>query len=250
MPKVVGNRRFEPPPLIGVVLAAVGMSACAWLGVWQLHRAEDKRALIASFDAGTAAVAAGGSNNLSAWPRYQSVELSGTYDPQHQILLDNMPSSRGQPGYHVLTPLQRDNGEWLLVDRGWVAGGRTRQQLPEVRVSGELRTLRGRLDDLPQPGLRLSSATITQVPSRWPVVLNFPRHADVTAVLGRAVSSRILLLDPAQPDGYERVWQARFRVTPERHLAYAIQWFALVIAILATVLVVSFKKQVEPTDAG
>ena len=243
MRKVVG--RF-----IGVGLAAFGMSACAWLGMWQLDRAEEKRALIAAFDAGAATVATADDSNLGAWPRYQSLELSGSYDPRHQILLDNMPSSRGQPGYHVLTALQRNNGEWLLVDRGWLPAGATRQQLPDVRVGAEPRKLRGRLDDLPQPGLRLSSsATANQGGDAWPRVLNFPRQTDLSAVLGRDVASRILLLDPAAPDGYERVWKARFRVGPERHLAYAIQWFALLAAIFATLLVVSFKK-VTSNDVG
>lgn len=250
MLKVVGNRRFEAPPLIGVLLAVAGMSACAWLGVWQLDRAEQKRALIAAFETGAASVAAAGESDLGAWPRYQSVELSGSYDPQHQILLDNMPSSHGQPGYHVLTALRRQNGEWLLVDRGWIAGGPTREQLPDVAVGGEPRTLRGRLDELPQPGLRLNSVAAAPDAGRWPRVMNFPRQSDVMAVLGRPVASRILLLDPAQPDGYERVWQARFRVTPERHLAYAIQWFALLTAILITVVVVSFKKQVVTSNVG
>jgi surfeit locus 1 family protein len=237
---VLRNWRFLAAAA-GLVLAAAGMAVCAWLGMWQLDRAEEKRALIASFDAGSAPVPVTEGVSLDALPRYQSIELSGSYDPQHQILLDNMPSSRGQPGYHVLTTLQRDNGEWLLIDRGWVPGGRTREQLPDVHVAGGPRTLQGRLDELPQPGIRLGSASAT-VHGNWPRVLHFPLHEELQAVLGRKLARRILLLDPAQPDGYERLWRARFRVSPERHLAYAIQWFALLAAILVTVVVVNFRK--------
>jgi surfeit locus 1 family protein len=248
---VVGNRRFEPAYFPGGVLALLGMALCGRLGMWQLDRAEDKRTLIAAFDSGSTQVMAIGDGKLQALPRYQSIEVSGRYDPERQVLLDNMPSARGQPGYRVLTPLQRDGGEWVLVDRGWVAGGRTRQQLPDVTVGAGPRIIRGRLDDLPRPGIRLQAAASAGDPAagKWPRVLNFPEHAELTTVLGRSLAQRILLLDPSQPDGYERTWRARFRVGPERHLAYAVQWFALLAAILVTFLVVSFKK-VVPADAG
>jgi len=250
VPTVVANRRFHPPAFPVAVLALLGMAGFAWLGMWQLDRAEKKRALIAAFDTGSVQVIATGNRNLHELLRYQTIELSGRYDPQRQILLDNMPSSRGQPGYHVLTALQRDNGDWLLVDRGWVPVGQTRQQLPNVQVDDGPRTIRGRLDDLPQPGIRLASAASDDPPPEtWPRVLNFPLHAELTAALGRQLAQRIVLLDASQPDGYERIWRARFTVSPERHLAYAVTWFALLATILITVVTVSFKK-VAPTDAG
>ena len=51
-----------------------------------------------------------------------------------QVLLDNMPSATGVAGYRVLTPWRLEAGQWLLVDRGWIAMGATREQLPDVRV--------------------------------------------------------------------------------------------------------------------
>ena len=238
---VVANRHFQPS-VLAVVLTLLGVSGGVWLGIWQINRAGEKRDLITSFEQGAQNAVAVGQGGLQDLPRYQTVELSGHYDPQQQVLLDNMPSTRGQPGYHVLTPLQRDNGEWLMVDRGWVAAGATREQLPDVSVSADARTLRGRLDDLPEPGIRLGSAPQSTA-QQWPRVLNYPRQQDLVTVLGRQVAARILLLDPAQPDGYERVWRARFRFGPERHLGYAVTWFGLAAAIAITFVVVSLKQQ-------
>jgi surfeit locus 1 family protein len=249
---LVGNRRFKPS-IVGIVLTVIGIAGCFRLGVWQLDRAEEKRALMTAFASG-AERAVRATGELGGLPRYQSIELTGRYDSQRQILLDNMPSARSRPGYHVLTPLQRESGDWVLVNRGWVPAGKTRAQLPDVRVDERLRIVRGQLDELPRPGIRLGSADANlraaqSAVGSWPKVLNFPRQEELAAVLNRPVASSLVLLDPSQTEGYERVWQARFAFGPERHLAYAVQWFALLAAILVTFVVVSSRK-VAKNDVG
>jgi surfeit locus 1 family protein len=246
---VVGNRRFKPT-LFAAVLALLGIAGCLRLGLWQLERADQKRALLSAFAGGSERAVVAGSD-LGKLPRYQSIELTGRYDTRQQVLLDNMPSARGQPGYHVLTPLQRESGDWVLVDRGWVAAGATRAQLPNVEVDGRVRIVRGQLDELPRPGIRLGGAgsSTTTTATSWPRVLNFPRHEELTALLGRPLAQRLVLLDASQRDGYERLWQARFGFGPERHLAYAVQWFALLAAIAITFVVMSLKKVADP-DVG
>ena len=75
----------------------------------------------------------------------------------------------------------------------------------------------------------------------WPRVLNFPRQADLEAVLGAPVEARILLLDPDLPDGYERAWRPALGFGPERHLGYAIQWFAFAVVLLVIFVALSFE---------
>jgi surfeit locus 1 family protein len=153
-----------------------------------------------------------------------------------------MPSSTGKPGYRVLTPLRRGAaGRILLVDRGWVPLGATRQQTPTVAVDAGPRTVTGRLDVLPVPGLRVGNA---QAPGEtgWPRVLNFPTQADVEAALGQPVESRILLLDASSPDGYQRNWRPSVGFPSERHLGYAIQWFALAVTLIVIFVALSLEK--------
>ena len=97
-----------------------------------------------------------------------------------------MPSARtGRPGFRVLTPLQRSDGMgWVLVDRGWVPLGATREQLPDVSVGIGEREVSGRLDRLPIPGVRIGPAAAPGA-SGWPRVLNFPIEADVKLRSGR-----------------------------------------------------------------
>jgi surfeit locus 1 family protein len=68
-------------------------------------------------------------------------------------------------------------------------------------------------------------------------VLLFPTEADVESVLDTDVESRILLLDAGVPDGFERRWRPALGFGPERHLGYALQWFAF--ALLTVVLFIA-----------
>jgi surfeit locus 1 family protein len=54
----------------------------------------------------------------------------------------------------------------------------------------------------------------------------------------------LLLLDAGAPDGFEREWRPAMRFGPERHLGYAIQWFALALAL--TVIFVALSLQRTP----
>lgn len=230
------SRRFAPS-LLGTLLALVGIASVAHLGVWQLNRADEKRALLEQMSAGAATIRPL-QTAAEDLPRYQTVRATGRYDASHQILLDNMPAPRGMPGYRVLTPFELRGGGWVLVDRGWLPFGASRTTLPNVDVGAEERTIVGRIDDLPRPGLRLQSQPGG---SGWPRVMNFPERAEIERALDRTVAARIIRLDPAQRDGFERTFAPRADFGPGRHIAYAVQWFALGAAMLVVYLLLSLK---------
>jgi surfeit locus 1 family protein len=229
----IGNRLFAPPAW-GAAIAALGLATFVSLGSWQLGRAREKQALADAFTAGGQQTVDAAGLRFDGLDRYQRVRLRGSYDAARQILLDNMPSASGRPGYRVLTPLARTDGRgWVLVDRGWVPLGATREALPDVAVGTQEREVSGILDVLPIPGLRVGPAAAPDA-AGWPRVLLFPTEADVESALDVDVEPRIILLDAGQPDGFERQWRPSLGFGPERHLGYAIQWFAfaLVTAVL------------------
>jgi surfeit locus 1 family protein len=183
--------------------------------------------------------------NADSLPRYQRGQVTGRYDPSHQFLLDNMPSHTGQPGYRVLTPLETAAG-WLLVDRGWLPIGSTRTQLPDITVTDGERTITGTIDVLPRAGLELDVPPVA-ANAPWPRVLSFPKQDALEQQLGRKLISGLLLLDASHPDGYERVWEAHLGFKPERHIGYAVQWFALAAAAVIIFIVISFRTK-KATD--
>jgi surfeit locus 1 family protein len=236
------HRRFKPS-LFGTVLVVAGVALGVRLGLWQIDRAAEKNALIAQYEQGQATVVELSTANIGTLPRYQRVHFSGRYDARHQILLDNMPA-QGQPmpGFRVLTPLELTGDGWVLVDRGWVPMKAVRTDLPALEIAEEVREITGRVDELPEPGMRLGNQTTSDSAANWPLVLNYPRKSDLERVLGRPLPARIVRLDAAQPDGYERNWNPSQSFGSQRHIGYAVQWFAMAAAMVVVYLVVSFKR--------
>jgi surfeit locus 1 family protein len=241
VPLRIAHRRFAPS-LFATLLTLVGIVAFVRLGMWQMHRADEKRALEAHYVAGTQSTVELSAANAGTLPAFQHVHVAGHYDPAHQILLDNMPSQHGQPGYRVVTPFRSVRGEWLLVDRGWIAPGATRNDLPDVSFDAKIEEVSGRFDALPRAGIALASPPATP-DAPWPRVMNFPQHAALEQALDRPILPGLILLDPDQPSGFERVWQAHFNFGPQRHIAYAVQWFAFAAVAFIIYLIVSFRRE-------
>jgi len=235
----LAHRRFAPA-LHWTLLAALGVALFVSLGRWQLHRAEEKRALFAGFAAGSAA-AVMLPENFRPIERYRRVTASGRYDSSRQFLLDNMTRD-GVPGFHVLTPLVQYDSRVVLVDRGFVPLTGSRSDLPDLRVGEGQRTVTGRADNLPQAAVTLAAAAATG----WPRIISFPRMPEVAEALSAQVYPQVVLLDADQPEGYLRDWRPP-GMAPDRHVAYAVQWFGLAATVLVTWVVLSFKARESAT---
>ena len=226
----VGSRMFAPS-LWATLLTAALLVAFLSLGRWQLHRAAEKRALFDAFAAGTGSTldVDSGSGELA---RYQHIRLNGRFDPAAQVLIDNMFSAGGQAGYYVITPFRSTSGEWWLVNRGWVPMGTDRKVLPPIPADTAERSIRGRADHLPRPGIKLGTPPPLMPP--FPIRASYPSVAELHSVIGpRSWSDRaeVILLDAPERDGFARSWAAP-GLPPMRHIAYAVQWFGLAAALL------------------
>jgi surfeit locus 1 family protein len=238
----VGSRIFAPR-LLTTLLALVLIALLISLGRWQLRRADEKRVLFDSFAAGTEATRQIdlGTPRL---PRYQHIEASGHYDQARQILIDNMVNA-DRAGYFVITPFALMDGGWVLVNRGWVPLGASRAVLPTIPVAGDTRRLRGRADNLPSAGIQLGTRAMLAPP--YPVVAAFPNHAELVRLLGESSWTKatdLVLLDPAEPDGYVRNW-APPGFPPMRHLGYAVQWFALALTLFVLYVVTNLRRDAD-----
>ena len=243
----LGSRLFSPRPFTSL-LAIVLIGLLVSLGRWQLRRAHEKQLLYDAFEQGADAT-----RSIDAatprLPRYQHVEARGAYDGARQVLIDNMTDAHGHAGYFVITPFALAGGGWLLVNRGWVPVGSSRSRLPAVPVAGDVRTVRGRADRLPTPGIQLGQRP--ELRSPFPVVASFPSREEIAGLLGEpawAPAADSVLLDPGQPDGYVREWQPP-GFPPLRNIAYAVQWFGLALA-LAVIYLVTNVRRATPRKAA
>jgi surfeit locus 1 family protein len=231
-----GRWRFAPraPATVATVAAVI---AFVTLGCWQLDRGAEKRALAADFQSAGPAIELPPAG--AALPRYQRVVARGSYDTGHQFLLDNRIRA-GAAGVEVLTPLLLGDGSAVLVNRGWLPFGADRARLPDVAVGTDPRRVTGRFSELPRAPVELAAPPAT----RWPRLVNYPQDEELAAMLGRELRPGMILLDPGEPDGYVRDWQLT-GTTAERHLGYAVQWFALAATAAAIWLALSLRRDGE-----
>jgi surfeit locus 1 family protein len=229
------GRNFRPgfiPTLAMLPLLALLL----WLGQWQWDRAAEKQTLLDRW-AGQALLApvalpTAPDGNTTATAQFLRVFASGAYLPDSQVLLDNQTHG-GKAGYRVLTPLLLADGSALMVDRGWVAlPGNARDRLPNVAISSANRRVQGRLDHFRQAALRESTGPLLAVRDNRPRVMNYPDGAAVSAAIGRPVYPLVLLLEGTEPDGFVREDAPTLSFGPERHVGYAIQWWALAVTLV------------------
>ena len=229
-------RRFRPG-VPATLFTAFFLPLLLVLGTWQLNRAAEKQALFDDFAAGGAAVALGAASpGLDGLRRYTPVQAQGRYLGNKQFLLDNMVED-GQAGYRVLTPLLLTEGVAVLVDRGWIPRDFSTDVAPVIDVSAAPRTVSGKLDRLPRPGIQLA----TTLAPGWPKVVQFPSRDELSTTLGLQLVPGLVLLDADQPDGFRRNWRPS-DFGPERHIGYAVQWFALAITLVVLYFAWSFRK--------
>jgi surfeit locus 1 family protein len=232
--------RFKPA-ILPSVAAATLMGLFIGLGVWQLNRAEEKEAMLLQYELRSKRPPDSlvlPIQHRQAW-QYRRIETTGRFTSRRQFLLDNQVS-RGQVGYQVLTPFKPSHyAQAVLVDRGWVPLGASRARLPDVDVTDGKVNLEGTVY-LPY-GRGFSLGGMADGERGWPLRVQFIDFDRMAKRLGRPLARLIIRLDPKSPHGYRREWQVT-SFGPERHLGYAVQWFALAVALLVLYVAVNLER--------
>lgn len=235
------------PRLIPTLAVVAILPLLLALGFWQLDRSEQKRLLQQSFieKSEQRPVSITEINAADPGEHYRRILAEGHYDSQRQILLDNQVQA-GRPGFHVYTPFKLAGMEAaVLINRGWVPLGPTRQQLPEIVVGNDPISIDGRIAQPANPGLLLDNI-LSEKPA-WPQIVQHIDYDQLAEMLGYTLLPAVVLLDAGSQRGYVRTWQPTFGgFGPERHLGYAVQWFALAITLIILYLVINTKWRRQP----
>ena len=209
-------------------LMLAGLALLIGLGVWQLKRLEWKQGLIAQIEARTKgppitledAVALAGQGRD---PSYYRVRVDGRFHHAKERYLYAV--SEGRVGWHVITPLETEDGDIVLVDRGFVPD---ELKDPSARALGQVENV------VTVIGIARSPETQTLfTPDNEPKVNRwfwrdlagmarsmFPAGTiDVAPFFLEADKSKV-------PGFWPEGGQTRLEI-PNNHLQYAITWFLL-----------------------
>ncbi len=220
------------------VLALFGMVFFSSLGVWQLHRADEKKQTLAREAAEKAKPPELWLGDEGDIVPFKHVKFAGKFLPQ-VLFLDNQYHAH-QIGYHVISPVLMSTGRLLLLDRGWVPQGKTRQDLPEVAVPKELLDLSG-VVYMPKAKVWLLGAGIESEDGNQ-IVLESLDFDLISKILHKSVYPFIIRLDKDSPAGFVRDW-VTIVMPPARHLGYAFQWFALAFVVLVVFIALNSRKK-------
>ena len=238
----VQGLRFRPR-WWGALLALAACVSTVSLGNWQTRRADEKHALAQRFDQASRA----GPTPVPALPVTAAALVmkrliaKGEFLPQFTVLLDNKVY-RGRPGYFVVTPLRIGAGPMhVLVNRGWIAAGARREDIPAiVTPTGEV-TLEGFGRDHAPRVLAAGGGRPTGPVWQSLELDEFSQWSK------RALQPVFLEQHSSLADDLVRDWpRPDFGI--DRHTSYAIQWY--LIAALSVVLFITLSFVRDRPPAG
>lgn len=213
-----------------LILTVLVFSALVKLGFWQSGRALEKEQRLLRIEQLTLQKPLSlqqvnlraKTENINDMP----VSIEGIFDEQVVFLLDNQVNKGrlGYRAYQVLISEQRA----VLVNLGWIQGSVNRQELPEVKaLSGKYMVLGNvRLIEI---GIQLQEQVFSEI--TWPLRVQQVELEKFSKILNMQLLPFVIYVDQNEKIGFEKNWQP-IVMSPEKHQAYAFQWFSLATAWL------------------
>ena len=238
----MSKKRIWRLPVL-LVLAIVLVLAMLRLGVWQLDRAAQKQNVLDKSLALSrqAAVDLGLLTKLSDEQRFLPVTAKGQYLKEQTLYLDNQVFNR-QVGYQIITPFKLEgSNKLILVARGWIAVGPSRERLPAIETPAGLLTIKGRLNlPVPPPPLWNDDYAASDG-ARWQYI----DLDDIAQRYQQALQPLVLELHPTYvgDQALLRAWDLINDEWVAKHKAYAFQWFSMAAAFFIACLVLLLRER-------
>ena len=230
--------------VIGWLAALCAIAAFSVLGHWQLGRQQEKQLVL---DQVSATISEKQPNPLAlaADPArtraFDWAAGSGHFAEVPAVLLDNQQRGgrAGVRAYRVFVP---DSGALpLLVELGWLPLPPERT-LPAIPRPSGAQAISGLL--APPPAKGIGPGGFAGQPDGTLLAMGLDPAALAAPLGPPGLAPRGRPLDPALAIGHERDLDVLPNtLPPERHLGYAVQWFALALAVLAPALVLTYRRQ-------
>ena len=219
-----------------LVFSVLMMPFLLSLGLWQLDRADEKQQIVDRHAVNQQLPPVTSAEEFAADRdhQYRLAWIRGTVDNQRTIILDNKVKNR-RPGYEILQSVQVSGlTKKLLINRGWTEASLDRGILPTISpIEGEVQ-LRGYLYHVFKGGYRLDDG-IGQVKD-WPSRVGWATVERAEELFGESFMPYQLRLDQDSVGALKTGWTT-VAVQPEKHIGYAVQWFAMAITLLIMTII-------------
>ncbi|MET9832559.1 SURF1 family protein [Streptomyces sp. NPDC006385] len=200
------------------------------LGIWQMHRYEERSArnqLVAdALGAKPVPVEelTSPGHTVTTKQRYRTVTAEGHFDTDREQVVRRRVNADEEVGFHVLTPFVLTDGKVLLVNRGWIpADGLSQTAFPKIPAppSGRV-AVTGRL--MPDETTEASGIkNLKGLPDRQVMLINSEQEA--RRLDARVLGGYIALTAPEpKGDTPEPLGEPGNENAPLNY-AYAIQWW-------------------------
>ena len=199
-----------------------------FLGIWQIERAAHKEGLLQAFNSEQESPPTRLTSQSPDWSR---VFVDGIFDSSRQILIDNQ-IHKGKVGYKIFTPFRFDDNKIVLVDRGWIAQGQSRSDLPQLNILEKKSRIIATVTS-PEQGVLAGSELLT---NEWPRVSQTKAVEVIASAFKEPILDIVLVLDPGSSQITEFIQIKPFAITPVKHYGYAMQWFTMSIVLLGMFL--------------
>jgi surfeit locus 1 family protein len=224
---------------VGILVAA----GCVRLGIWQLDRLAQRKAINATvraqLEAPVFAIDTGGTwadSSAANALRYRRARGAGVYDFEHEVMV-MARVHRGVPGVHVVTPLRITDDLAVLVERGWVPAPDGKLPAIDPAEVGDTAVVSG-VFVFPSEGAAAQSADVG-----WPRYVTGLNVITLAAAYPYRLAPLVLRrteLPTAAPTDMRAIPLPPMTNGP--HLSYALQWFSFAtIALVGSVIV--FRRQ-------
>lgn len=244
-----------PLLVICAVLMILGMLR---LGVWQLSRADEKIAIVEQLRHKSELPALSESEFLNTLDsdefRFRKVALSGRYASQKTVFVDNQVVN-GQVGYQVFTPLLIEGqSKSLMVARGFIGVGKSRDVLPTISTENNVVSITGRLNKPPaEPPLWNDDYTVFDG-ARWQFLpmshLAKQLHLDLFPLVVELAPTKAKADEQQanrRQDTLIQKWSEIDDQWVAKHKGYAFQWFAMAVAFFVACLVLLMRTTIRKT---
>ncbi|WP_144392818.1 SURF1 family protein [Pleionea sediminis] len=212
------------------------------LGTWQLNRAEEKKELLEHYKVQQLKPPVELNQSNFSVQDYQPVTFSGSPFSDITVYIANEPFN-GRDGYHILTPVKLLSGNIVWVNRGWVEALPDRRYLPDVKSAPEQWEDQGYAYFSKGQPILFDNAIAEIKQNQW--VIQGRDNKLLSTILG-TMNTRalpyIIRLSPKSPHGFTREWRI-VSMSENKHIAYAVQWFGLAVALMIIFVVLSVKRK-------